>query len=307
MKKKKQQAGKFKAGFIAVIGSPNVGKSTLINALVGQQVTVVSPRPQTTRHKQLGILSRDDAQLVFIDTPGLHAPRNMLGNCMNLIARETIKEADVILWVVDISHPLSDEDYFIFSQLKNIKFKAKLILALNKNDLLACNISEVASQYQDLYPVSAFVAISALYKDGLDELLKMLINYLPESEAYYPTDQVTDLYERDISADFIRAAALILLRDEVPHSLAVQINEYSERESGLVYIRATLYAEKDSQKGIIIGHQGSMLKKIGSLARQSIEEMIEQQVYLDLHVTVLKNWRNNPSLLSKMGYKIKKV
>lgn len=284
-----------------------MGKSTLINALVGQDVAVVSPRPQTTRHRQLGILSRDDAQLVFIDTPGLHTPNHLLGNCLNLIAKETIKEADVILWVVDISQPLSDEDHFILSQLQNIKSKAKIILALNKKDLITHNLSEVITQYQDFYPVSAFVTISALYQDGLDELLKMLINHLPESEAYYPTDQVTDLYERDISADFIRAAALILLRDEVPHSLAIQINEYSERESGLVYIRATIYAEKDSQKGIIIGHQGSMLKKIGSLARQSIEEMLEQQVYLDLHVSVIKNWRNNPSLLSKMGYRIEKV
>lgn len=292
----------YRSGFVAVLGRPNVGKSTLVNALLGQKIAAVSPKPQTTRTRQLAILTRDDAQIIFMDTPGMHNPIHKLGRAMNSIVEQTLQEADVILWLLDASQPPQEEDILIANFLRTAKLLPPLILCVNKMDLLKNDEEERIAQFVDLISHTHLIKISAIQSLGLAELLDVLINSLPEGNAFYPAEQVTDFYERQIAADLIREAALMYLQQEVPHAIAVRVDEYTERESGAAYVAATIFVEKESQKGIVIGSAGHMLKKIGTLARQLIAEMSGRSIYLELRVKVSKNWRNDPVFLNRMGY-----
>jgi GTP-binding protein Era len=295
----------YRSGFVAIIGRPNVGKSTLMNDLLGQKVAAVSPRPQTTRRRQLGILTLPEAQIVFTDTPGIHKPQHRLGIQMNRLALEALKGVDMILWLVDGSVMPAAEDELVAGHLKEIKRLPKTILALNKTDRVEQELlEERRSSYSALLPQADVAVISALTRKGLDELQRAVIAALPVHPPFYEEETLTDLYERDIAADLIREAALIELREEVPHSLAVRMEEFKERSASLVYILATLIVEKESHKAIVIGKGGGMLKKIGSRARREIERMCARKVFLELRVKVMKNWRNSDAALRMLGYTV---
>jgi GTP-binding protein Era len=296
----------FRSGFIAILGKPNVGKSTLVNAILGQKIAAVSPRPQTTRRRQLGILTLPDAQLVFVDTPGVHTPKHKLGQFFNQEAEEALDGVDVVLFLVDASLEPDDEDRQAASLLWRLRRRPDLVLGLNKIDKVPGPALElVRAEYQVLVPDAPALAFSAASHQGLKELLEAITARLPVRPAEFPAEQITDLYEREIAAELIREAALVFLRDEVPHALAVRLDEFSERENGNAYIAATLLVEHDSQKGIVIGERATMLKKIGSAARMEIEAMSGRKVFLELRVKVDKDWRDDENALRRLGYKIK--
>ena len=297
----------FRSGFIAILGKPNVGKSTLVNSLLGQKIAAVSPRPQTTRRRQLGILTTNEAQLVFVDTPGVHAARHKLGQFFNQEAEEALVGVDIILFLVDASTEPDEDDLRIADLLKGMRRKPDLVLGLNKLDLVKTDLLDARQKaYQALVPGAPAQAFSATSRRGLDDLLKLLTGRVPVRQAEFPEDQLTDLYEREIAIELIREAALIFLRDEVPHALAVRLDEFTERGEQGAFIGATLFVERDSQKGIVIGEGGAMLKKIGSAARKEIETMSGRKVFLELRVKVLKNWRDDEDALRRFGYKINK-
>ncbi len=286
------------------MGKPNVGKSTLINALLGQKIAAVTPRPQTTRKRQMGILTLASMmQVIFVDTPGVHQPRNKLGSLMNEEAAQALRECDLILFVADVTQPPTEDDLLLVGLLREAKTRRTIILALNKIDLLEPDLlptrqDEFASQI----PNAIVIPISASAGTNLDVLLHTIQERLPAGDPFFPEDQLTDLYERDLAADLIREAALNLLRDEVPHGIAVRIDQYQERNEHGAYIEATLFLERESHKAIVIGKDGQMLKKIGTLARQAIEEMSGRKVYLQLKVKIRKNWRDDEKVLRQFRY-----
>jgi GTP-binding protein Era len=298
-----ESAPSHRSGFVALAGKPNVGKSTLINVLLGQKVAAVSPRPQTTRRRQLAILSREDAQLIFVDTPGLHHPRHRLGEYMNQDTVKALEDADAVLFLGDLSTPPEEEDRLVVEAIQRLKHPHPLIFGLNKVDLVSAGeLAERVQAYQELLPEAPVIPFSATLGQNLDLLLSALIAALPEGPPLYDPEQITDFYERDIAADLIREAALLLLRDEVPHGIAVRIDEYKERGETGAYIAATLLVERESHKAIVIGEGGAMIKRIGSAARQEIERISGRRAYLELRVKVSKNWRDDPNTLRWLGY-----
>ncbi len=308
MNKSHRLMTEYRSAFIAIIGRPNVGKSTLVNTLLGQKIAAVSPKPQTTRRRQLGILTTDTAQLVFVDTPGIHHPRYKLGEFLNQEAQEALEGVDVILWLVDASVWPTEEDKQIASLLARLPHRTPLVLAANKIDLVP---AETLTPHIEAYQASLKreaqgISISATQNLYLADLLNLLISLSPIHPPEFDEEQVTDSYERDIAADLIREACLHKLRDEVPHGVGVRVDEFTERENGMLYIAATVFVERESQKGIVIGEGGKMLKQIGSSARKEIEEMGGRPVFLELRVKVLKDWRNDENALRRLGYKIDK-
>ena len=298
----------FRSGYIAIIGRPNVGKSTLVNALLRQKIAAVSPKPQTTRKRQLGILTEDKYQLVFVDTPGMHNPRHKLGKFLNQEAEESLEGVDVVLWLVDSSVKPTDEDKQIGLILNRLPRRTPLVLAANKMDLVP---AEALTRNLEAYQTSVkkdarVISISATHNMHLNELIELLVSLSPFRPPEFDEEQVTDSYERDIAADLIREACLNHLRDEVPHGVGVRIDEFKERENGMLYIGATIFVERESQKGIVIGEGGKMLKSIGSDARKEIEAMGGRPVFLELRAKVLKDWRNDENAMQRFWYRISK-
>jgi GTP-binding protein Era len=292
----------FKSGFVAIIGRPNVGKSTLLNTLVGQKIASISDKPQTTRNRIQGILTNDDFQIIFLDTPGMHKPKHLLGEYMVNVARRAMEEVDGIIFVVDPVSGIGGGDQYIADYIRNIK--TPKILVLNKIDVIS---SQKAKEYEDvldsLGEFHKVIKISALRNINTGKLIDELIGILPEGPMYYPADMVTDHPERFIIAELIREKVLELTRDEVPHSVAVDVQEMKSRhDKNLVSINALIYVERDSQKGIIVGKGGQMLKEIGRFARLDIEALLGSRVYLDLWVKVKRNWREDEKSLRMFGY-----
>ncbi len=296
-----------RSGFVSIIGKPNVGKSTLMNAYLGQKVAIVSPKPQTTRHKIRGILTLPNAQIIFVDTPGIHNPLHKLGEYMVKTAISAILDADVVVFLVDVSQPPDEEDQLIARTLKE-RCKSPIILAMNKMDLLTPDkVKPHTEAYLALGEFNDWILISAHTGDNLDKLRDMIISYLPPGPRYYPEDQIADVDERFIAAEIIREKALHFLHQEVPHAVAVVIDEFKDRSEDLSYISATIFVEKDSQKGIVIGKDGAMLKKIGQAARRELEIILGRKVYLELWVKVKRRWRKDEEELRRLGYIAPKI
>jgi len=292
---------KHKSGFVAVIGRPNVGKSTLINSLIGQKIAIMSDKPQTTRNRILCILTEEDAQIVFLDTPGIHKPKHKLGEYMVKAAEGTLKEVDAILFVVDVTERMGAGEYYILERLQATH--KPVILVPNKLDLIEKErVLPIISHYMEKYAFVGVVPISAKEETNLPDLVEEIKKYLPEGPQYYPDDMVTDQPERLIVAEMVREKALLLTHDEVPHAIAVDVDEMTTRPNGDMYIRATIYVERESQKGIVIGAKGALLKEIGELARKDIQMLLGQKVFLDLWVKVKKDWRNREGVLHNFGF-----
>ncbi|MBO6244735.1 MAG: GTPase Era [Anaerovibrio sp.] len=298
----KQLPKDYRSGFVAVIGRPNVGKSTLINSLIGQKIAIMSDKPQTTRNRIMCVLTKPDMQMIFLDTPGIHKPIDKLGEYMVKAAEGTLQEVDAIIFVVDAKEKFGAGEHYILERLRATK--KPVVLAINKVDLLEDKeaLLPIITSYNSKYDFAATVPISALEENNLEGLLAEIKQYLPKGPQYYPEDMVTDQPERLIIAEMVREKVLHLTRDEVPHSIAVDVDEMKLRDNGDNYVRATIYVERDSQKGIIIGKKGAMLKDIGAQARQDIQMLLGGKVFLDLWVKVKKDWRNRDSILKGFGF-----
>ncbi len=292
--------GGFRSGFAALVGRPNVGKSTLMNRLVGRKVAIISDKPQTTRHKIHSVLTRDDAQVVFLDTPGIHKPRHRLGRYMVELALGTLKEVDVILFLCEAKEPGSGDRYII-DQFAGIS--TPVILVLNKIDLVPKReILPLIDAYRHLYRFREIVPASALTGENLDRLTDLVVGCLPPGPVYYPDGTVADQPEKFVMSEIIREKVLHLTSQEVPHSVTVEVEEIQERPNNLLAVRAVIYTERDSQKGILIGKNGSMLKEIGKRSREELEALFGSRIFLDLWVKVRADWRNNERYLRSFGY-----
>ena len=294
---------KFRSGFVTIIGRPNVGKSTLLNRLTGEKVAIMSDKPQTTRNTIKTVVTREDCQIVFIDTPGIHKPKNRLGEYMVSVAEETLNEVDIVLFLVEAtdSQPGAG-DMYIAEQLKNLK--TSVFLVINKIDLVNKEqILAVISSFKSLLDFESIIPVSAAGNDGMDILLGEITKVLPEGPKYFPDDMLTDQPEKLIVAELIREKILSLISEEVPHGVGVEIIAFKEREGqSIIDIQANIYCEKDSHKGILIGREGKMLKKIGSQARVEIESLLGTRVFLELWVKVKPDWRNSQNMLKTLGY-----
>jgi GTPase len=292
----------MRSGFASIVGRPNVGKSTLLNALVGQKIAITTPVPQTTRHAVRGVLHRDGTQIVFVDTPGLHKPKTLLGNRLNDVARGALSDVDVVLFLVDGAVPIGRGDRFIAGLLTDVK--TPVIAVLNKVD--AFSRKRQLPQLQHLAELGDFdevVPVSAATGDGLDILERLVVERMPEGPAYFPSDQVSDQTPDQIVAELVREKAITRMREEVPHSIAVLVEEMGPGESdGVLSIEAVVYVERDSQKGIVIGKGGEVLRDIGAAARVELEEVLGTRVYLSLRVKLMKEWQSDAKKLARLGY-----
>ena len=293
---------KYKAGFVTLIGRPNVGKSTLMNRLIGQKIAITSDKPQTTRNRIRTVLTTEEGQIVFLDTPGIHKAKNRLGEYMINAAEHTLREADVILWLVEPTNYIGAGERHIIEELKNVKIP--VILVINKTDTVRReNVFSYIDTYRRELDFAEIVPLSALRGENTEELVHCIFKYLPEGHAFFDEDTVTDQPMRQIAAELIREKALKCLNEEIPHGIAVLIDSMKARKDGLYDIQATVVCERDSHKGIIIGKQGSMLKKIGSAARYEIEALMGCRVNLKLWVKVRREWRDNELYLKNYGYR----
>ena len=293
----------FKSGFVSIIGRPNVGKSTFLNRVVGQKIAIMSDKPQTTRNKVQGVVTGDSSQIVFIDTPGIHKPKHKLGDFMVKSAKNTLKEVDVIMFMVNANEKIGPGDRFVIEMLKNTD--TSVFLVINKIDLVhPDDLLGIITSYVDEYDFAEIIPLSALNGNNVDRLMETLNKYLPVGPKYYPDDQVTDHPERFIISELIREKVLHLTREEVPHSIAVVIEKIArDEEKNIVNVMATIIVDRDSQKGIVIGKQGSLLKQIGTKARRDIEMLLGSKVFLELWVKVQKDWRNKPGQLKEFGFR----
>lgn len=301
--KMQQNSINFKAGFVAIIGKPNVGKSTLLNQIMKEKIAIVSSKPQTTRDRISAILSTDDYQIVFIDTPGIHKPKNLLGQYMVKSAKLGLEDVDVIVFLIDAVTSIDEDDKQIFNILKNEK-RGKKILCINKIDAIAKpQILPLIDQARSILSFDEYIPISALENDNIDLLLKKIVAFLPESAAPFPQEQLSTMPERFHIKEFIREKILENTREEIPYSVAVTIEEFREdKEKNLIYIKAIIWVERQSQKAIIIGKGAQMLKRIGTSARLEIERFLNCKVYLELWVKVYEHWRKDERALKKLGY-----
>lgn len=292
----------FKSGFVSIIGRPNVGKSTLLNYVIGQKIAIMSDKPQTTRNKVQGVYTDNDAQIIFIDTPGIHKPKHRLGDFMMKVAYQTLREVDLVLFVVDAKEGFGGGDQAIIEQLKNVR--TPVFLVINKIDLIHPDeLFEFIDFYRKKYDFTEIIPISALQGNNVTTLKEQIIRHLDEGPQFYPADQVTDHPERFIVSELIREKVLHLTKEEIPHSIAVGIEQMKKRNEDTVYIGATIVVERSSQKGIIIGKQGAMLKEIGKRARGDIEALLGSKIFLELWVKVQKDWRNKPAFLRDFGFR----
>lgn len=291
----------IKSGFVCIIGRPNVGKSTLLNRIVGRKIAIVSDKPQTTRNRILGIHTTDEGQAIFLDTPGIHRPRHRLGEYMLKVVRQSMDGVDLILYVVDASVPTGSGEEFILSQLSGVR--TPVILVLNKIDLIKkSGLLPVIEWFGQRGTFLEVVPASALTGDNLDQVKNLIYANLPEGPCYYPREMVTDQPERFVAAEIIREKVLLLTREEIPHSIAVIIEEMQTRPNQTLYLPAVIYVERESQKGILIGKNGRMLKEVGRLARLDLETLFGNKIYLELWVKVKKDWRDSEGALQSFGY-----
>lgn len=291
----------FRSGYVSIIGRPNVGKSTLLNAILGQKVSIVAARPQTTRNKILGVKNLPGAQIIFIDTPGIHRPKSLLGEVMVKSARDVLSDIDIVLFVAEAGGD-SGRDDIIIQSLKGTD--KPVFLLLNKIDRVRKpEILHMIDQYRGLFSFKEIFPVSSLKKDGIDNVVEKLLVYLPEGPRYYPEDIVTDQIERFMAAEIIREKIMGKTSEEIPYSVAVEVQNWAERQDGIVSISANIYVEREGQKGIIIGEKGRMLKEIGTLARIEIERLLDARVFLQLWVKVKKGWRDDKKMLQELGYK----
>ncbi|RKD34725.1 GTPase Era [Thermohalobacter berrensis] len=293
----------YKSGFASIIGRPNVGKSTLLNQIIGEKITIISNKPQTTRNKIQCVYTEDDFQVVFLDTPGVHKPKNKLGEYMVKVAKESLSEVDMIVMMTDNSLKIGAGDKYILNEIKDIK--TPKILVINKIDKLKDDqLDIIIDNYKKYNIFEEIIPISAINNFGIDKLLKVIKNLLPEGPQYFPEDMITDQPERFIISEIIREKALLHLSQEVPHGIAVDIERIRKREDkDIVDINATIICERNSHKGIIIGKNGRMLKKIGKDARHDIEKLLGSKIFLELWVKVNKNWREKENIVKFFGYK----
>jgi len=295
-----EKEGQKKSGFVAIVGRPNVGKSTLVNHMVGQKIAIMSNKPQTTRTQIRGVVNRPQGQVVLLDTPGLHKPRHLLGEWMVRSATSAIRDVDVILLVIDASHREAIEDGSVFDYIQGTK--TPVVLALNKVDAIAKEtLLSQMDRLQSVHPFHAIIPISAKTGEQVDVLEKTLFSLLPLGPLYYPEGMATDHPEQFLIAELIREKVLLTTREEIPHSIAVGI-EQLERRGDLLYINAVIYTERDSQKGILIGKGGEALRRVGSMARQDIEGLLQTRAFLELWVKVKKDWRNTEHALRTFGF-----
>ncbi|MCY4023629.1 MAG: GTPase Era [Anaerolineaceae bacterium] len=294
-----------RSGYVAVVGRPNTGKSTLINAILGQKIAIVSPRPQTTRSQQLGILTEAEVQIVFVDTPGLHEPRHRLGQHMVRAASDALRDADVVLWLLDVSRSPNNEDRSIAERIRRRHGDVPVVLALNKADLLPDPPVEAAGDaHRALVAHEHAHLLSALHNQGVADLLARLRGMLPPGPRYFPADQVSEVNLRFIAAEVVREKVMLATSQEIPHAVAVEVDEYRERSAKRSFISAILYVERESQKGILVGKGGRMIRDLGRAARLELEGMLETRIYLELRVKVRRDWRKDDEFLRRLGYRI---